>query len=373
MGAVTPRQTVDFRAPGLTTPRARVLSERFAALGAPSGTRGPGERRDLTPQDCLSQMLSAIEAEASRSAGRPQLSVEDAFLAISCMVSAPTLAQAIDRGSRFYAALARAAGCEGRSTMSLGVHGSDAELRFYSGGPAPDSSAHFVSALLGAAFHAKLFGWLIGDEIKVASVATSYRRLMTHEALAEIAPWPIVFACDLGATCDVRIVFQSRHLSRPVIRTGGDLEGLNLIDLLFALMSPASPVAAVRQILLAALNRGAKLPSAARLAALCNRSPATLRRHLARESTSIRKIREQCVRELALLLLEDRRMPLGEVAARLGFSDAPNFRRAFRRWTGSSPAAFRRNVGSFERSSPVAHDPGLCATPAIRERFGNAR
>jgi len=34
------------------------------------------------------------------------------------------------------------------------------------------------------------------------------------------------------------------------------------------------------------------------------------------------------------------------VAERLGYSNVPNFTRAFRRWTGKTPAAYRRANGT---------------------------
>ena len=36
-------------------------------------------------------------------------------------------------------------------------------------------------------------------------------------------------------------------------------------------------------------------------------------------------------------------LSLEEVAERVGYSEAANFTRAFRRWTGMTPAAFRRS------------------------------
>jgi AraC-like DNA-binding protein len=38
--------------------------------------------------------------------------------------------------------------------------------------------------------------------------------------------------------------------------------------------------------------------------------------------------------------------PLDAVAYRLGFQSAATFVRAFRRWTGTTPGAFRRALGA---------------------------
>lgn len=45
--------------------------------------------------------------------------------------------------------------------------------------------------------------------------------------------------------------------------------------------------------------------------------------------------------EIARQLLEDTRVPLGEIAAALGYSEASAFTRAFRRWSGCTPTAWR--------------------------------
>lgn len=70
-------------------------------------------------------------------------------------------------------------------------------------------------------------------------------------------------------------------------------------------------------------------------------SPRTLKRKLAGRGTSFSAVRDQLRRQRALLLLDDRALSIGEVAARLGYTELPNFSRAFRRWTGVSPAAHR--------------------------------
>jgi AraC-like DNA-binding protein len=70
-------------------------------------------------------------------------------------------------------------------------------------------------------------------------------------------------------------------------------------------------------------------------------STRTLKRRLAERGTSFSEVLDEVRRQRALLLLDDRRLGLGDVADRLGYSDVANFTRAFRRWTGQTPAAFR--------------------------------
>jgi AraC-like DNA-binding protein len=40
-------------------------------------------------------------------------------------------------------------------------------------------------------------------------------------------------------------------------------------------------------------------------------------------------------------LLQDTQVPLGQIAAALGYSEASAFTRAFRRWSGETPTAWR--------------------------------
>ena len=46
-------------------------------------------------------------------------------------------------------------------------------------------------------------------------------------------------------------------------------------------------------------------------------------------------------KRLALQYLETTHLPLFEIAVLLGFSDPSNFRRAFRKWTGTAPTDYR--------------------------------
>ena len=95
----------------------------------------------------------------------------------------------------------------------------------------------------------------------------------------------------------------------------------------------------LRQILLAELRDGE--PGAGRAASRLKMSLRTLNRRLAAEGTSYRAVLDQVRAEAATRHLADGRLAIGEVAFLLGFSELSAFSRAFRRWTGRTPAEFR--------------------------------
>jgi AraC-like DNA-binding protein len=70
-------------------------------------------------------------------------------------------------------------------------------------------------------------------------------------------------------------------------------------------------------------------------------SSRTLKRKLADHGTTFSAIRDDMRRQRALLLLDNRQLSIGEIASKLGYSELPNFTRAFRKWTGVTPVAYR--------------------------------
>jgi AraC-like DNA-binding protein len=74
-------------------------------------------------------------------------------------------------------------------------------------------------------------------------------------------------------------------------------------------------------------------------------SARTLRRMLTARGLSFSSLLEMERRDKATLLLQASRIPLDDVAGRLGYSTLSNFVRAFHRWTGVTPAVYRRTRG----------------------------
>jgi len=71
----------------------------------------------------------------------------------------------------------------------------------------------------------------------------------------------------------------------------------------------------------------------------------TLRRRLRQEGVTFRGVLDATRAELAQSCLRDHRVTIAEVAFLLGFSEPSAFLRAFKRWTGRTPAAFRATHG----------------------------
>ncbi len=62
--------------------------------------------------------------------------------------------------------------------------------------------------------------------------------------------------------------------------------------------------------------------------------------------TGYRQIRDQLLAELAVRHLRESGLSVEATAALLGYHDAANFRRAFKRWLGRTPRDFRRRYPS---------------------------
>jgi AraC-like DNA-binding protein len=85
-------------------------------------------------------------------------------------------------------------------------------------------------------------------------------------------------------------------------------------------------------------------PTIDRSAGLLQLSPRTLQRRLERVGVSYGRLLAEIRLAVAQRRLGDPHMRIADVSAELGYRDPSSFSRAFVRWTGMSPRAYRRSL-----------------------------
>ncbi|WP_394827070.1 AraC family transcriptional regulator [Pendulispora albinea] len=105
----------------------------------------------------------------------------------------------------------------------------------------------------------------------------------------------------------------------------------------------ASTCDEVRRAVCEELRSGA--PAMTRIARRLSTTPSTLRRRLSEEGVRYKDLLESARRESACAYLSDRTLTMTEIAFRLGYRDATTFFKVFKRWTGQTPAEYRRGLG----------------------------
>lgn len=84
-------------------------------------------------------------------------------------------------------------------------------------------------------------------------------------------------------------------------------------------------------------------PELDKLAKVLGMSYSTLQRRLQAEGISYQRLKDNLRRDMAINLLCQFNMAVTEVATLIGFQESSAFHRAFKKWTGVSPGAYRRS------------------------------
>jgi AraC-like DNA-binding protein len=94
--------------------------------------------------------------------------------------------------------------------------------------------------------------------------------------------------------------------------------------------------------------------SLTRLAKRLGSTPRTLQRQLKERQLDYKKLLDDIRRRLAINYLWDGTHTVTDIAFLLGYSETSAFNRAFKRWTGMTPRAYRDRIGGGGASTPAA-------------------
>jgi AraC-like DNA-binding protein len=144
------------------------------------------------------------------------------------------------------------------------------------------------------------------------------------------------------------VVFASAWLARPLDRADaaaqqGLLQEIEALEARGAGDLPTQLRRVLRRMLIGGAGPGeTSVAHVSRLLAIHRR---TLNRQLRNHGTSLKALIAITRYEIARQMLRDTQLPIIDIAAALDYADAAAFSRAFRRWSGVSPKAWRANNG----------------------------
>lgn len=297
--------------------------------------RGQDDRalsqHDFTRLYALCTLL--MDDHAARQEGRDPLTKAGFDLMCQCLITCRTLRDVIERMDRFAVLLGPRLGRlvvridEGVARLEMPV---ERKIR---------NGCAYLSDLTGLSTYARLYGWLIGEELPLLGAAMRYPALLDQRTIAYLMPCAVRHGAPENS-----FRFPATYLDRPVVRSHHELESL-LEHFPFDVEEPQSKDAPLSERIAhlfgAMLASGEPPSTASDLARIFSISVATLKRRLAMEGTSIAQLKADARRGLAVRLLSDPRLTISEVGRRAQFSDTGAFRRAFHQWTGQSPTDWR--------------------------------
>jgi AraC-like DNA-binding protein len=230
----------------------------------------------------------------------------------------------------------------GRDTASVVIHPCDRTF---------ESSPHAVEYLSMALLRMLRRAY---PDLDVREVDFQHVRVSGVEEASRAFGAPVRFAA-----ADNRLMFPVRELASPS-RLGNRWVAEQLTKLATALAAEVTPFASLQErvaqaarALLAAGVRPERAVVARRLAM----SERGMQRGLEAERTTFRAVRESVLRELVEALLSNPALKLDAVALSVGFGDLTAFSKAFRRWTGCTPARYRTQLAGSGGQAHQRHEP----------------
>ena len=279
--------------------------------------------------------VQALERTAAAAERRAPMSRAEVELMCRVTLSAATLGEAIALvGSCSRALHPRAGRIRLARRRDMALFSLDPQRR-------TTTSASSLVDITGLFAFLQLFQWLIGTPLRLAEVQIGPMRREDVQPFLRLFGAPV-----LAGGRHYALVFALEDLARPVVRTRGEFAAFFEVfpcDVFYRAVT--TPVEQVAALLAAATERGARVPVLREVAAALGIPASTLRRHLQRHGNTFRALRDRALAERARDRLGREELSVAEIAEQLGYADGASFRRAFRRWTGATPTAWRSARG----------------------------
>lgn len=200
--------------------------------------------------------------------------------------------------------------------------------------PNPIEVIHRFAVEFALSAHLTATGDRIGPAFKFSRVTLDYPAPPHAHVYEDLFKCPVLFE---QPTC----TYEHQRIDGPMTLADARTHAMarEMCEQLLGEVNQAGGVASdIRRIL---IEQPGKYPSIEAVAEKLGMYPRALRRKLEAEGHSYRDLLAEVRMRLAIEYLRKTHMTNDEIASRLGYSDAANFRHAFVRWTGKSPSDFR--------------------------------
>ncbi len=178
--------------------------------------------------------------------------------------------------------------------------------------------------------------WYIDSRIPLQGAKFPFPAPAHADAYSFMFPGPLEFDAARA-----EIHFDARYLALPLRRDEKALRQMLQRALPLTVLQYRRDRLLVQQVRQALVAHPGQAHSAEGIAALLHMSSRTLHRQLKEEGASLQQLKDAVRCERAKELLYRTSKPLKQVAAACGFRNEKSFLRAFKQWTGASPAEFR--------------------------------
>jgi len=182
----------------------------------------------------------------------------------------------------------------------------------------------------------RIFHLISGTELTPSRITLSYDDPGYAEIYQSTFRCPVVFG-ELRNS----IIYKKSILDLPTLQGNPVAEAVATKLCEQYLREHASLDDVVQRVRRELLVTPGNFPSEEVVAERLNMHPRSLRRSLKHQDASFQKLLDSARKQLALEYLQHTQMPIENIAELAGFSDASNFRRAFKRWTGKTPSSIR--------------------------------
>jgi len=176
---------------------------------------------------------------------------------------------------------------------------------------------------------------LTGGAWRPSAVVLGHRPPLALDAWEAACGAPVRFAELPG------LVIAEAALAQPVRSVLSPATGRMFRELLAWYTPRPPPTLAERVAAALARDLAAAAPTVEQVAAELGLSARSLHRQLAAEATSYQRVLDGVRCDEAIRQTGDAGRPFKAIAAAVGFADPRAFRRAFKRWTGTTPQQFR--------------------------------